>query len=147
MSAQDQDYQNITCSVTIELAVPADDVFSHLIDLPKWWPEDLIGEGLNDGVGFTLTTGEDHYSKNRVTDFIPGKKLAWITTESIRKSDGFDWTGTKFIFELTPKGKNTLLEFTYDGVVLQHEREKLKQICDICINKMFYEFVLNGRTK
>jgi hypothetical protein len=67
--------------------------------------------------------------------------------ESIRKTDNYDWTGTKFIFELIPKGDNTLLQFTYDGVVLENETQRLAQICDICIKEMLYDFIITGKAK
>jgi hypothetical protein len=80
-------------------------------------------------------------------EFIPGQKLVWVTTESIRKTDGFDWTGTRFIFELTPKEDHTLGRFTYDGIVLENEKEQLVQICNFCIKEKLFDFVTNGTTK
>ena len=63
------------------------------------------------------------------------KKLVWLVTESIRKTDNYEWTGTKMIFELTPKDDNTMLKFTYDGVVLENEYDRLVQICDMTIKE------------
>lgn len=134
-----------TYSVTMEVEKLPDDVFNHLIDLSKWWPEEFEGESLHLNSEFVLKTGDSHYSKNRVIDFIPGKKLGWLTLESIRQSDGFDWTGTKMIFVLTPKDDSTLLRFTYDGVVLEHEYDRLVQICDLTVKEMFYRFIMNGK--
>lgn len=74
-------------------------------------------------------------------EFAPDKKVAWVTTDSIRKTDNYNWTGTEFIFELTPKGDSTLVKFTYDGVVLEHESDRLVQICDITIKDFFYNFI------
>jgi len=85
--------------------------------------------------------------KNKIVEFIPNKKLVWLATESIRKTDGYDWTGTKFIFELTPKGDNTLLKFIYDGVVLESESDRLVLICDMTMKDMFYNFIINGKGK
>ena len=78
---------------------------------------------------------------------MPNKKVAWLTTESIRKTDNYDWTGTKFIFELIPKGDHTLIRFTYDGVVLAHESDRLVEICDITIKELFYNFITYGKAK
>jgi hypothetical protein len=76
---------------------------------------------------------------------VPNKKVVWVTTESIRKTDNYDWTGTKFIFELTPKSDNTMLKFTYDGVVLEHEYDRLVQICDMTIKEILYNFITYGK--
>jgi len=76
---------------------------------------------------------------------VPDRKVVWITTESIRKTDNFDWTGTKMIFELTPKEGGTQLNYTYDGLVLENETDRLAQICDMTIKEMLYNFITNGK--
>ncbi len=134
-------------TVAIEVAKSPDDVFNHVINLSKWWPEDFEGKDIKPNSEFTFTIGDSHYSKNKVIEFVPNKKLVWLTTESMRKTDNFDWTGTKMIFELTPLGKSTLLTFTYDGVVLENESDRLVHICDMCIKEMFYNFIVNGKEK
>ena len=94
-----------------------------------------------------MSTGETHYSKNKVVEFVPNKKVVWLTTESIRRTDNFDWTGTKMIIELTPKGNNTLIEYIYDGVVLENEIDRLKQICDMVIKESLYNFLKTDKVK
>ncbi len=140
-------YKPATYTVEIEISKSPEDVFNHVIDLSKWWPEEFEGEGIRLNSEFVFKTGDSHYSKNKVIEFVTGKKVAWVTTESIRKTDNYDWTGTKFIFELTPKGDHTLLKFTYDGVVLEHEADRLVQICDITIKEFFYNFINKGKGK
>lgn len=133
-------------TTAIQIAKPAAEVFDHLIDLTKWWPEDFEGEALGLHAEFVFKTGDGHYSKNKVTEFVPGQKLVWLTTESLRKADNFDWTGTYMIFELTPKADKTLVTFTYDGVVLEQETERLVQICDLTLKELFYNFSQSFRT-
>lgn len=140
-------YKAAKYCVEIELERSAHDVFDHIIDLSKWWPEEFEGGWIKPGAEFVFRTGDTHYSKNKVLEFIPDKKVVWLTTESIRKADSYDWTGTKFIFELTPRGDRTTLKFTYDGVVLEHEAERLVQICDITIKELFYNFITYGKSK
>jgi len=132
-------------TVAIEVAKPPKDVFDHLInDVPKYWPEEMDGKttGLNDE--FIFRTGDSHYSKNKVVEFVPDKKLVWLVTESIRKTDGFDWTGSKMIFELTHHGGGTRLTFTYDGVTLEDESDRLVQICDMVIKENLYNLLTNA---
>ena len=132
-----------TYSVSIELAKSPNEVFNHLINLKRWWPEDFEGENIKLNSEFTFGTGDSHHSKNKVVEFIPDKKLVWLTTESLRKTDNFDWTGTKMIFELTPENGKTILKFTYDGVIPENEYERLVQICDMTIKELFYKFIEN----
>jgi hypothetical protein len=142
-----QNYKAANYTVEIEVPGSPNDVFGKLIKLKKWWPEDFEGEDIQLDSEFILTTGDSHYSKNKVIEFVPDKKLVWIATESIRKTDNFDWTGTKMIFELTPAGDSTLVEFTYDGVVLENETGRLVQICDSVLKEMFYDYITIGKEK
>lgn len=136
-----RNYKTANYTVEIELAKSPDDVFSHIINLSKWWPEEFEGEDIKLYSEFVFRIGDMHYSKNKVIEFIPNKKIVWLTTESIRKTDNYDWTGTKFIFEVVPKAHNTLVKFTYDGVVFENEYDRLLQICDVTIKKMLYNFI------
>ena len=136
------DYTTARYTTAIEVAKSPGEVFSHLLhDIAKFWPEDFEGRGseLNDEFIFTSEGG--HYSKNKVVELVQDKKVVWLVTESIRKTDNFNWTGTKLIFELTPKGDHTLLEFTYDGIILEGEYDRLVQICDMVIKEMLYNFM------
>ncbi len=142
---ENKDYKAAKYTVEIDLSKSPADVFNHLVDLKKWWPEEFEGEPIRLNTEFELRVGDSHYSKNIVTEFEPGKKLVWLTTEAIRKSDGYDWTGTKMIFELTPKGVSTILTFTYDGVVLEQESDRLVQVCDMTVKELFYNFIVNGK--
>ncbi len=144
---KDLNYISTSYTVSIEFAKSTNSVFDHLIELSKWWPEEFVGEKINLHTEFIFKIGDEHFSKNKVVEFVPDKKLVWLTTESNRNADGYDWSGTKFIFELTPTGDNTALRFTYDGVVLESESERLVQVCDMCIKELLYNFVVNGKAK
>ena len=144
---KNQNYVSTNYSVEIELAKSPNNVFNHLINLRNWWPEDFEGEDIKLNSEFTFTTGDSHYSKNKVIEFLPNKKVVWLTIESIRKTDNFDWQGTKMIFELTPKGDNTIVKFTYDGVVLENEYDRLVQVCDMTLKEMFYDYIINEKRK
>jgi len=148
-----KDYTATKYTVAIEVAKSPADVFSYITnDVAKFWPEELEGKcsKLNDE--FVFRSGDAHYSKNKVVEFLPNKKLVWLVTESIRKTDNYEWTGTKMIFELTPKGDNTLLTFTYDGPVLENEYDRLVQVCDFVIKEKLYNLLtkqieINHNTK
>jgi hypothetical protein len=142
-----KNYKTANYSVAIELAKSPSDVFNHVINLKKWWPEDFEGADIKLNSEFVFSTGDSHYSKNKVIEFVPDKKVAWLTTEGIRKTDNFEWTGTKMIFELTPKGDNTIFKFTYDGFIPENEYDRLVRICDMTIKEMFYNFIVNGKGK
>lgn len=135
-------------TVSIEVTKPANEVFGHLLhNIAKFWPEEFEGESSKLNDEFVFKTGDSHYSKNKVIELLPNKKVVWLVTESIRKTDNFDWTGTKMIFELTPKGNNTILVYTYDGFVLENELKRLAQVCDMVIKENLFNFITNGKAK
>jgi len=134
-------------TVAIDVARPPEEVFS-CVNMPgKWWPEDVKGKCTKVNDEFVFTSGDSHYSKNKVIELIPNLKVVWLVTDSIRKTDNFSWTGTKYIFELAPKDGSTLLEFIYDGFILDDEADRLVQVCDMVIKDMLYNFIVHGKIK
>jgi len=133
-------------TVAIEVAESPNDVFHHIIhDVSKFWPEEFHGESSKLDDEFVFSSGDGHYSKNKVVELVPDKKVVWLVTESIRKTDNFNWTGSKMIFEITPKGNDTLLQFTYDGFILENEYDRLVQVCDMVIKKNLYNLLTNDK--
>ena len=133
-------------TVAIEVARSPHDVFNHIInDVSKFWPEEFEGASTKLNDEFVFTSGASHYSKNKVVELVPDKKVVWLVTESIRKTDNFDWTGTKMIFELTPKGNHTLLQFIYDGFILENEYDRLVWVCDMVIKEKLYNFLTDAK--
>lgn len=135
-------------TVAIEVEHSPEVVFNHIInDVSKFWPEDFEGKSSSLNDEFVFTSAGGHYSKNKVTELVPKEKVVWLVTESIRPVDNFDWSGTKMIFDLSPKDANTQIKFTYDGFILDNEYDRLVQICDVVIKEMLYSFITLGRVK
>jgi hypothetical protein len=143
-----QHYVKRKYTATIEVEKSPNIVFNHINnDVPKYWPEEFEGESSKLNDEFVFRSGDSHYSKNKVIEFVQNRKVVWLVIESIRKTDNFEWTGTKMIFELTPKGGNTLLTFTYNGLILKNEYDRLVQVCDMVIKENLYKLLTNAKTK
>jgi hypothetical protein len=144
----EMNYTQANYTVSLEVTRSPNDIFNHIInDVSKFWPKEFEGESTKLNDEFIFRSGDSHYSKNKVIELVPNKKVVWLVTESIRKTDNFEWTGTKMIFELIPKGNNTLLEFTYDGPVLESEYDRLVQVCDFVIKENLSNLLTNGKAK
>jgi len=142
----DNRYIKTIYSVAIEVVNSPHKVFKHLIhDVSKFWPEEFEGESSHLNDEFVFRTGDSHYSKNKVVELLPDRKITWLVTDSRRKTDNYSWTGTKMIFELNPEGGSTRLKFTYDGLVFENERERLVQICDIVIKENLFRLLTNRK--
>ena len=96
------------------------EVFHMINNVADWWTGEpgVKGEALMLGDEFTYQFRDIHYSKQRVTDLVPSKKIVWLVTESelsfIEKKD--EWNATKIIFEISGKGKKTEVRFTHEGL-------------------------------
>jgi len=115
--------------VTYLVNQPAEEIFNKILNVRQWWSglfaEEIEGnsEKLNDEFAF-VAGGGMHYSRQKMVQNIPDKKVVWLVTDSalsfISKQD--EWTGTQLCFELFDKDKNsTEVVFTHIGLVPQIE--------------------------
>ncbi len=102
----------------------AEEVFSILSDPHKWWTG-IYGEAIEGsfsavGDEFTYKAGDGmHYSEQKVTELVPGKKVTWQIIKSnlsfLQHKD--EWTGTSIEMTITPNGSKTHVQFTHKGLV------------------------------
>jgi hypothetical protein len=106
-------------STTIEVVASPQKVFDQINDIPSWWTRDFEGSNRQLGDEFVICHPGQHYSKQKLVESIPGKKIVWLVTESRLEwleKDKEEWTNTRMIFELTPGNSKTELTFTHDGL-------------------------------
>ncbi len=103
-------------------------VFNAVLNVRQWW-QGLYSEEIRGGTTrlndeFTFRAGDGaHYSRQKLTDVIPDKKVAWLVTESELTflKNKTEWNGTKIIFEISRKGGKTELRFIHQGLTPQIE--------------------------
>jgi len=140
--------KKVSHTTSIKVPFSAAVVFGRINDVAKWWPEDFEGESATLDDEFTLRTGDVHYSKQKLVEFVPNKKVVWLITDSLRTTDNYEWTGAKMIFELLPiSNSNTQLNYTYEGPVFENEYDRLVKVCDAVIKENLYAFITEGKTK
>lgn len=105
-------------TVTILVDTSPKEVFNAVNNVRGWWQGEIIGstDKLNDEFSYQMETF--HFSRQRVVEHIPNKKIVWLVTESELSflKDKSEWTGTKIIFEISETNNQTQLHFTHQGL-------------------------------
>ena len=104
-------------SITVE-ATPTE-AFMLINSVTKWWTENLEGSSQKLNDEFTVRFGDVHYSRQKLVEFIPNKKVVWLVTDSKLNfiKDKREWTNTKIVFELSARDGKTEIHFTHFGLL------------------------------
>ena len=123
-------------------------VYNSVIEVTKWWTENLIGDTKTLDGEFTVQFEEIHYSKQKLIELISNKRITWLVTESHLSwlKNKQEWTGTKIVFEILDDPKGTKLQFTHVGLIPDIECFK---DCSIAwtqyISSSLYKLITTGK--
>jgi Activator of Hsp90 ATPase homolog 1-like protein len=110
--------QNYTTTIAVD-QTPGE-AFAAINDVRGWWSGNPGVEGSTDKLGdeFTYRYEPHHYSKQRIIELIPDKKVVWrVVDASINfVEDKTEWNGTIITFEIAKKGQKTEVRFTHEGL-------------------------------
>ncbi|HKA43754.1 MAG TPA: SRPBCC domain-containing protein [Burkholderiales bacterium] len=93
-------------------------VFDAISDVRRWWSGEVQGDTKKLGDEFTYRVAGAHYSKQKITKAVPGKKIVWHVLDARLDfaKDKSEWKGTDIVFEITQKGAQTEVRFTHKGL-------------------------------
>ena len=105
-------------------------VFDAVTNVRGWWSGRIHGDAAELEGEFTYEVPDIHFTKMRITELAPAKKVTWLVTESwLRFTEVKDeWTGTTVTFDITERDGQTELRFTHKGLVPEYE------CYDLCTN-------------
>ena len=140
--------KNLSFSTSIDIPAPAGEVFNHIKAIPKWWTPDFEGQSSNLDDEYIIRHGDVHYSKQKLVEVIPNKKLVWLVTDcrlNWIEKDKAEWTNTKMIFELTDDGDITTLKFTHEGLLPEKEcYARVAESWELVIKENLYDYITKG---
>ncbi|HEY6472619.1 MAG TPA: SRPBCC domain-containing protein [Acidimicrobiales bacterium] len=113
--------QNFT--TTFEVDQTPEQAFAAITNVRGWWSGDIEGRTDTLGEEFTYRYQDIHYTKQRISEFMPGRKVVWQIVDSYLNftEDPHEWAGTEVIFEVTPKGEGTEIRFDHVGLTPESE--------------------------
>jgi hypothetical protein len=100
-----------------------EEVFNAINNVRGWWSGEIDGDTATLGAEFTYRVGDAHRSKQKITEFVPGKKVVWHVLDAHLSfvKDKNEWTGTDMVFEIATRGAKTEVRFTHKGLVSAYE--------------------------
>lgn len=137
---------DFTTTIIVDQA-PAE-VFDAINNVRGWWSEEIEGSTDKLNAIFNYHYQDVHRCTIKITEFIPGKKVAWLVTDNYFSftKEKSEWKGNTIIFDISEKDNKTLLRFTQLGLVPEYE------CYDICqnawntyIQKSLYSLITTGK--
>jgi hypothetical protein len=124
------------------------EAFAAINDVRGWWSGEI--EGATDALDaeFTYRYEDVHYTKQRITEFVPNQKVVWRVLDASLNftEDPNEWTGTEVTFEVSQQGEQTQVRFTHLGLVPAFEcYDKCSSAWGFYINNSLRRLITTGQ--
>jgi hypothetical protein len=113
--------QNFTTTIRVDQTPEA--AFAAITSVRGWWSEEIDGPTDRAGEAFDYHFRDLHRCRIKVTELVPGKRVAWHVLENYFSftKDKTEWTGTDIVFDISQQAGKTEIRLTHMGLVPEDE--------------------------
>jgi hypothetical protein len=110
-------------TTTILVDQSSEEVFHAINNVRGWWSGEIEGNTDKPGDEFTYHVPDIHFSKQKITQSIPNKKIVWHVSDATLNfvKDKSEWKGMDIVFEIAQKDGKTEVRFTHAGLIPRFE--------------------------
>ena len=121
MGERSKKNQSFTTAFTVDKT--PDEAFAAINNVRGWWSGNIQGGTDKLGDEWTYRYEDIHYSKQKITELAPNKRVVWTVLESYLSfvKDKTEWNGSKITFDVSKKGDKTEVRFTHVGLIPEYE--------------------------
>jgi hypothetical protein len=114
---------NHSYTATFTVDQTPNEVFAAINNVRGWWSGEIEGNTEQLGSEFTYRYQDLHLSKQKITESVPGKRVAWEVLDGYVNfvKDKTEWQGTVITFDISKNGDKTEVRFTHVGLVPEFE--------------------------
>jgi uncharacterized protein YndB with AHSA1/START domain len=137
--------QSYTTEFTVEQT--PEQAFAAIADVRAWWSGNIDGITDQPDAEFTYRYQDIHYSKQRITELVPGQRIVWQVLDSNLDftDDPREWVGSTLVFELTPAADGTSVHFSHVGLTPESEcYDKCSAAWDFYVNGSLKQLITQG---
>jgi hypothetical protein len=108
--------KNLTLAFTTDRT--PQEAFAAITNVRGWWSGEIEGRTDEPGATFTYRYQDIHRSTQRITELVPGRRVAWHVVDAYLDfvEDKSEWTGTDITFDITPTSSGSEIRFTHVGL-------------------------------
>lgn len=138
--------QNYTTSILVDQT--PEEAFNAINNVRGWWSGEIEGTTDKPGAEFTYRSSDVHASKQKITEFVLGKKVVWHVLDAHISfvEDKREWKSTDIVFEISRKDNKTEIRFTHIGLVPEFECYKdCSNVWGLLINRNLQGLITTGK--